>query len=429
MYKAIVAPLRNIRKHPNADRLQLATVAGDQVIIGLDNHEGQMGIYFVVDGQLSDNFATANDLIRRKDAAGNRAGGFFDENRKVRAQNIRGQRSYGFWTTFDALEKAGVKQKHIDALKEGFEFDEIDGIKICNKYETAATKAFRAKRGRESRSETKMFRRHFETPNLKRNIQFMQPGSIVYITEKLHGTSHRIGHIKDLPPAKGRWQRLYRDVLDFLGREVEPSWQYVHGSRNVVLDEFLYDKFHASNFRAKATESLNGNLKKGEVIYCEIVGYSDDNTTIMPAHSVKKLGEAEMVKQYGESIKYTYGQLPGTSRVYVYRIVMYNEDGWPTELSWNQVVTRCKELGVSHVPLIETFIYDGDVEKLSKHLEELCEGPSLLDRTHIREGVCVRVDHPEIGPEHTAKWKSFRFLQMEMTSKDDETVVDIEEAS
>ena len=62
-YKAVVCKINEIRKHPNADRLQIATVAGGyEVIVDLDTKLEDLGVYFDTDGQLSDEFCKANDL-------------------------------------------------------------------------------------------------------------------------------------------------------------------------------------------------------------------------------------------------------------------------------------------------------------------------------------------------------------------------------
>src|SRR6185369_6632315 len=104
MYEAIIAKLTNLRPHSNADRLQLATVQGNQVVVGLDYTEGTLGIFFPTDGQLSMEFATANDLIARRDeTTGEKAGGFFDQNRRVRCQRFRGEKSDGYWCKLDSL--------------------------------------------------------------------------------------------------------------------------------------------------------------------------------------------------------------------------------------------------------------------------------------------------------------------------------------
>ena len=49
-YVGYVTVLKNVRKHSNADRLQVGECFGNQVIVSLDYKEGQMGIYFPVRG-------------------------------------------------------------------------------------------------------------------------------------------------------------------------------------------------------------------------------------------------------------------------------------------------------------------------------------------------------------------------------------------
>ena len=74
-----VVELSSVRPHTNADRLQLATIFGNQIIVGNDAKNGDIGIYFNCDLQLSLEFATANDLVRRKDANDKQIGGMFEE--------------------------------------------------------------------------------------------------------------------------------------------------------------------------------------------------------------------------------------------------------------------------------------------------------------------------------------------------------------
>ena len=44
-YYAIVTKLKDVRKHPNADRLQLATVFGNTICVDLSYSEDQLGIF------------------------------------------------------------------------------------------------------------------------------------------------------------------------------------------------------------------------------------------------------------------------------------------------------------------------------------------------------------------------------------------------
>jgi hypothetical protein len=140
---------------------------------------------------------------------------------------------------------------------------------------------------------------------------------------------------------------------------------------------------------------------------------------------------------YGDTMWYTYGnweadspaapRAMGGSEIYVYRITQQNAQGIVLDLSWEQVKGRCEELGVPHVPELAAHKHHWRTEALMEHAEQLAEGPSTLDRTHIREGVCVRWEKgKKIG---ILKHKSFEFLVLEGVVKTDENYVDLEESS
>jgi hypothetical protein len=421
-YKAIVCQLTNVRRHPGADRLNLANILGYQVVVGLDNTEGELGAFFNTDGQLSEAFATKNDLIRRKNSDGSAAGGMFDANRKVRAQRLRGEKSDGFWIPLSAFKFTGYD---LSKLKPGFEFSELNGVEICTKYVTQATLRARAKQaGRQARNELKMFRKHFETEQFRNVAEKIPGGSLLIITEKQHGTSHRIGHVLDQKKLHPIMAWVYRT----LRRPFPRQWTYLHGSRNIILDGGLNDPYYNSQFRQVAVNKLEGNLHKGEVVYLEIVGYINDTTPIMPIHNAAKTKDKELIKFYGKEMVYRYGNIPGQCSPAVYRIVMVNEDGVETELSWEQVKRRCRELNVPHVPEVTPpFIYDGNTEALRTLCEKLSVGPSTVDLTHIREGICIRVER-SVGMS-ISKLKNFSFTLMESDVKDSDDVVDLEEAA
>lgn len=87
---AIIVKLSNVRKHPNADKLQLASALGYTVVVGLEIKSGDLGIYFPDGTRIGPEFAAANNLVRLKDEAGNNIGGMFDNNRRVRTIKLRG---------------------------------------------------------------------------------------------------------------------------------------------------------------------------------------------------------------------------------------------------------------------------------------------------------------------------------------------------
>ena len=118
-YQAIVTRLRNVRPHSNADKVKLATCCGNQVVIGLDNNEGDIGCFFPSDGQLSHEFCSANNLYRDAGLNADKTAkpGMFDDNRRVRAQKFRGEQSDGFWVPIANFQFLGFTPS-----EEGLEF-------------------------------------------------------------------------------------------------------------------------------------------------------------------------------------------------------------------------------------------------------------------------------------------------------------------
>lgn len=191
MYKAIVTRLKNVRPHPNADRVQLATCHGNQVVVGLDSKEGDWGMYFPCDGQLSHEFCHANNLYRdkTKNKFPDEKAGMFDDNRRVRAQRFRGEVSDGFWTPLHSFGFIYVTGLDV----EGLELDEWGGVPICNKYINPNTlKAAQQNQGKKTRvaKSSVMFKEHIDTEHFGKNVHQIKRDDLVIITEKLHGCVH-----------------------------------------------------------------------------------------------------------------------------------------------------------------------------------------------------------------------------------------------
>jgi hypothetical protein len=447
-YKAIIARVHT-REHPNADKLQLGSVAGNQVVVGLDVEDGTLGVFFPTDGLLSNEYCEANDLYPRFDEDGKRiGGGFFDPKRpRVRSQNFRGEKSDGYWAPVSSLAYTGID---LELLVEGYEFDELNGQKICEKFYSKATLRAMAGKANSPKKKNLMFREHVDTKQFRFELERIPDGSLLTLTEKVHGTSHRVGHVldeihyRDTRPSWKKWLGLLaRKPWNCSFSKLE--WTILNGTRRVVLqsEKDIDGGFYGSHkFRYDAVNSWAPFLHKGEVVYGELVGYSDNATPIMQQRALKGIKELnEVRKQYGEEMSYSYGCQPGECRFYVYRITQVNEDGIQHELTWPQVKTRAGELGIATVPEMKIgshlfaenmranpFLYYGNTEGLQALVDDLMEGPSTLDPSHIREGVVVRVDKPN-GTTDFLKAKSFTFGLLEGYIKSDEDYVDLEEIS
>lgn len=433
-YEARITALTNVREHPNADKLKLATAHGHQVVVGLDHADGDMGVFFPTDGVLDHQFCLENELYPITDENGNRIGGGFFSPKKarVRAQRFRGEKSEGFWIPLTSLAYTGVK---LDDLHEGYTFDTINGQKICEKWYAPATlRAMQAGQGR-ARKENIMFAKHIDTLRYQYDAErYLQAGALVWVSEKLHGSSARQGYVLDEVEAPKRW---YHKLFGLTPR-VRREWNFVVGTRNIVLRDPVNQGFYEDDsFRFKAVENLRDNLKKGEIIYGEIVGWAGPETPIMARQNLSGISELKEVrKRFGSEMTYTYGCLPGDCEFYVYRITQVNEDGDAVELPWTQVQARCSELGIKTVPLLSEYPFylgaewtEADLKELQTFIDTQMElAPSLLDDRHMREGVVVRVECLN-GETVWLKNKTFEFGLAEGYLKSNDEYVDREEAS
>ena len=73
-------------------------------------------------------------------------------------------------------------------------------------------------------------------------------------------------------------------------------------------------------------------------------------------------------------------------------------------------------------------IYNGNPQDLLDTVDKLMDGPSVLDHSHIREGVVVRAETPN-GRTLFMKSKSWAFGVLEGYLRNDDNYVDTEEVS
>jgi hypothetical protein len=443
-YEAVITKIVNIRPHPKGDFIKLGSVLGGlQVVVGLNTVEGQLGVFFNTDGRLSPEFLKENDLVPRFDPITHEriGGGFFDERGKVRAQKFRGEKSEGFWCELDSLKWTGYK---LDRLQDGDKFTELNGKLVCEKYFTPKTlKTMKNKLANVAKKYNLMFKENVDVKQFAYEVSNIKPGSIIYYTSKLHGSSGRFCNVLDeqrLNAAKQCFNRQYRKIERWFKLPLRWSkhicftpkyeWTHLNGSRHVILEKRTGVGFYGKEtFRTEATKNLV--LHKGETLYFELVGYTDTGATIMQSQSTKELKDKTISKMYGDTMTYKYGCLPGQCRLYVYRITHTNEDGVAIELPWVQVKARCKELGLN--PVLEIgesnpMVFNGLHRDLQQYCDSLIEGPSLLDSSHIREGVVLRIESPD-GRIYFLKHKSFIFRVLEGLAKEDENYLDLEETS
>ena len=460
-YCGYIVKVKEIRPHNNADRLQIATFFGNDTVVNISTKIGDVGIYFPSDGKLSVEFAEVNNLLRKKDDAGNNIGGFLDPNkRNITAIKLRGEKSDGLFLPLESLESFG----DITTLNEGDRIDTFNGHLICEKYIPRSNrKSGGTSNGNKTRKKkvpiAPLFSEHADTEQLAYNLSAFKPGDEIEITLKMHGTSQRTGY---LPVFKG----YKRTLLDrMLRREGKPiyDWGYVSGTRRTVLEDFEGGYYGSNEFREVHSKFFEGKLNKSESVYYEVVGFTTSGTPIMSSCNNKKLNDKEFVKQYGQNTVFSYGCHPDgektmygidgdgiyaipvempQSDVYVYRMTMTNEDGFTVEYTPDLMRYRCEQMGVKCVPTMwkgkipENLTLYGDEDEIIHEYtagewikgiaEQLYDGPDPIGKTHIREGVVVRIIN---RPKFAAyKHKNWCFKALEGIVKVEAEVPDMEEA-
>lgn len=428
MYCAYITTISDIRKHSNADRLQCATVFGNNVIVDMSYNIGDKIIYFPVDGQLGKEFAEENNLIRKKDENGNNVGGYLDpEKRNIIALKLRGEKSDGLILPIEVLSK----YTDISTLSSGEQITILNGHEICKKYipriqqRTAKVHTSKTKKSKKDLKENvtyPFFIEHIDTAQLAYNQSAFKPGDICYITLKVHGTSARTMNAIEITRRKRN--KLIKKVFHIPDKESK-KYKYISGTRRTTLRNYIGGYYGDNAFREKYHNLFKDKLPKGVEIFYEIVGWVNENTTIMGKCSNSKIKDKEFSKQYGKETIFSYGCNVGENDCYVYRMRMTNEDGYAVELPWEQVQIECEKMGVKCVPTFEKFTYT-TWEDLMQRVEKYYDGADPIGKTHVREGVVVRIDN---RPSFTAyKHKNFSFKCLEGIIKDNAETPDIEEA-
>ena len=456
-----ITTLKNVREHPNADKLVLATCFESTVCVSKDKYyEGQIGVYFETDLQLSMEFCEKNGLLAVYENGVNVSGGYMDPaKRNVRAIKLRGEQSDGLFLPLDCLAYTGAK---LEEFKIGEQITTVNGHEICRKFiprtnapKTAAGGAGKRVKRRAKRSIAPQFFEHKDTEQLQYYLDQFKPGDQIEITRKLHGTSGRTAYVKT-------FQGMKRTFWDWLFRregEAIYDWGTVSGTRRTVMDTFDGGFYGSNEFRKQYHDFFEGKLWKGETVYYEIVGFTHDGKSIMGQCSNDKVKDKDFVKQYGKITTFSYGCVPNPkqvagvadpadpnstfqniehqSRMFVYRMTMTNEDGEVVEYTPEFTRHRCMYMGVDFVPVEWSGIipqnpgsYEDPTitagEWVMKKVEQFYDGPEPLDPTHIREGCVVRIIN---RPTFTAyKHKNFFFKVLEGIIKDTADAPDMEEA-
>ena len=323
--QALVCRLKNLEPIEDADNLVKAEMCGETVIIGKDYDKGDLGILFDCESQLGHKLCHYNNLYRHSELNYNsQEEGYFDDNRRVRPIRLRGVKCSGFWIPISYLENIPQIDLSKDSLSVGQQFNKLQGVEITKKYKKKSSNQGNNKNKSDSDSKKTVadrvqnFKKHFSTSHFFRNEDKIRLNQKAIITEKLHGTSARVGFVEveqELSTMAKAWNMVAPKKI-----QPEKKYQTVVGSRNVIKSvdgepRKGVNHYYSDDLWTEAADKhFKHKLEKGETVYFEIVGYQPSKSPIMGNHRHKKLKPfmdddeyTDFIEQYGESTDWNYG--------------------------------------------------------------------------------------------------------------------------
>lgn len=177
MSELVVTPVKitDLQPHPNADRLEIATIGGWRIVTGKGNYSvGDVVVHIPPDSmvprQWADEWGVTQYLSWKKNAASGR----------VRAARLRGEVSFGFLVPNESGAEPG------DDLVEHY------GIA---KYEPPPPPVGMS--AGQMRSEHPLFERYTDIQNLRNYPDKLNYDNPLVVLEKIHGTNSRVGWVKN----------------------------------------------------------------------------------------------------------------------------------------------------------------------------------------------------------------------------------------
>lgn len=381
--KAYTATIESLKPHSNANKLQLATILGNQVVVGLDAVVNTSGVLFLPDAIISQAIVDKFELT-------------YLANNRVRVVKLRGEYSEAL---FIPMSDEFITDFGLNNMWEEY---------VPPQRKRSKTVSVTAKK---QDTLNKVFPKHKDTQQYLANrgqIEgLLEDGWEISYSIKTHGTSGRSSKIR-LPMEPSSTEKTLLKYSYYLGlsswyssyleRKYENKFSTVYtpiyGSRNVVFKPSLSGEV-SKDFRKEVHSLFEDMLHEDECIYYEILGYEDTDKPIMEPYKGQP---------------YDYGIPNGSWGVQIYRIT---QDG--RELNPRQLELRCNQLNVMPVCALKSSSVE---EAFAKSIiEDACASTasthSMLatNYTHTNEGLVIRLDKD--GEVKLFKYKNREFLLQE----------------
>lgn len=350
IYKVPLTTIVAVGPHDNAERLEVATVYGFQVIVQKGKYKaGDKIVYIPIDSLLPQ---WLEDILFPEGSK------ITLHHHRVRQIKIRGLASQGM-----VIDPQDVVSKvNPEYLKLEQNLAEILGV---TKYEPPQrSTGTRPGNPRNKPLENPRFHMYGGVDNIKWFPTFFVDKEVV-IQEKLHGSCCRASY------AKTSANTLWKKVLKFFGKL--PAYEYCYGSNRVQLQERKsYTGFYGTDVYGAVLKKVDAfkKLSKGMTIFGELIGP-------------------------GIQKNYDYGHTEHHFVLFDVKVEL--PDGSQEYLDPEQVEALAKELGFDFVPVLYRGIFNAELAK------QLSMGSSVYSpKQKVREGVVIKA-RTEYGKNSSKK--------------------------
>lgn len=336
LFKVPLTTITRIEPHPNADRLEIATIYGFQVIIQKDKYKiGDKVIYVPINSVLNQKL---ENILFPSDSKIKLHKG------RIKQIKIRGSYSQGMIINLDDIK---------DFIKYPYQENQNYANELSiTKYEPPIP-SYQVSKPilRNKPFENPYFRKFNGITNIKWEPHVFQNEEVV-IQCKLHGSHIRFGK----PPfvANTIWKKVKKLFC------LSPKYEHVYGSNNVELtNRNNYTGFYGENIYGKLLKKLNAfdKIKDGEFIHAELIGP-------------------------GVQKGYDYGLIEHHMVIFDVRILQ--KDNTQKWLNPEEAEMFAKERGFDFVPVLYKGIFSKEV------LDECTKGKSVYCPKEIKEGCVVK---------------------------------------
>ena len=421
-----------------ADRIQRTVVNGMDMVISKDIKPGDIMIYAANETELLPSFLSVNNQYGISDYALNanhnevqrlidedkkdeakKLCGFFTQQNRVKMLKLKGIYSFGFLFKPESLHNWLPATADIDfSSLVGEDFDTVGGVRFVKAYVPKTLQKPDKPNSDTNEKKQKDFDRlipenfsfHYDSLQLVRYPEAIQPDDIIDVSTKMHGKSAIFGRVECRIPAPLTFgQKVYNSIVKLFTKKEEylfPGFYVeqddIYSSRTVLKNRWCSSKKPLEDTTTTTDEwgyvhkILKSYLRDNLLVYGELLGYQPGTNKFL---------------QKG----YDYGCKPGECKFMPYRIVTI--DG-PDYIEWdvqevNNWTIAMKEYSPELDELLVTMpiLYHGPAKDMyrikvndkwnekflaklkSDHKKLGMESLETLCRSKVpREGICIRIE-------------------------------------